>query len=475
MPNFYWLSSQPPKPSVPLRQTDVHAVPTEKDFTVDEKAQFTVPPPAADVEDQYRLWLLTLFAPHIQAAAVPPAAFTLRAIEGRKSLTLPVTPNSCQGLAWLASWDFAGNPHRGSAAIKRRAFVLAAVDLVMIDHLQEHGPASVSRSDFLGGNLIWIGYTYKQVKDVLPADVRTAMEAGLKKLVLRLNQWGPKGSMTDMDLFAPVGLTYVASALIDPEVQQIAESYSRRLFTEQRYFHPAGYFVDVGCFDTSYNGISLYFSTWAALASNWKFARDAVDKAHRLRAHLCFPDPDGAAFGPSHMSSRTSADPPHDQWNFAHRPYAAALVTDEALHLAPLPSAAELKSAGERIAFAFNKQLVAMPVTPQTWRESHWGGYFNFAHEHYPMGHYARRLQLEKQGSPLTKPCYARKETFIREFADCFVIARFDRYAAVVHTGPIRGWPKTPTASSTTKPGRSPGRETSSGRWSIAVSLTPSA
>src|SRR5262249_48290135 len=153
-----------------------------------------------------------------------------------------------------------------------------------------------SRSDFLGGNLIWLGYTYKQVKDVLPAAARAAMEEGLKKLVLRLNRWGPKGSMTDMDLFAPVGLAYTASGLDDAEVRQIAETYSRRLFTEPRYFNPAGYFVDVGCFDTSYNGISLYFSIWAALATDWKFARDAVDRAHRLRAHLCLPDPDGVAF-----------------------------------------------------------------------------------------------------------------------------------------------------------------------------------
>lgn len=414
---------------------------TEADLTVDLNKKFTVAPPASDIEDQYRLWLLTLHAPHVESAAIPAKAFTLKAIEGRKSLNLPTAPNSCQALAWLASWNYPGNPYHGSAELKRRAFVVAAIDLACLDYLHEHGPASAARSDFLGGNLIWIGYTYKNVKDVIPPAARTAMEAGLKKLVLRLDRWGPKGSMTDMDLFAPVGLSYIAAAINDPEIRQVAEAYSRRLFTDKRFFHPAGYFVDVGCFDTSYNGISIYFATWTSLATDWKFAKEAVDKAHRLRAHLCLPDPDGVAFGPSHMSSRTSADSPHDQWNFAHRPYAAALVTDEALHLARLPTSEELKSSGERLVFSFTNQM-KVPVAPaQTWRESHWGNHLNFAHEHYVRGHYTRRLQLEKENSQLLKPCYARKENFVREFGDCFVIARFDRYSAVVHTGPIRGWP----------------------------------
>lgn len=414
---------------------------TEKDLAVERKL-CTATPGSADVEEQYRLWLLTLHLPRVEPAALPAAAFTLKAIEGRKGLTLPAAPNSCQMLAWLARWDYPGNPYFGSAAVKRRALVLAIVDLVMLDYLHEHGPKASARSDFLGGNLIWLGYTFKQAGDVMPAAARAAMAAGLKKLVLRLERWGPTGRMTDMDLFAPVGLAYIASAIEDAEVRKIAESYSRRLFTEERFFHPAGYFVDVGCFDTSYNGISLYFAAWAALVSDWKFTHEAVEKAYRLRAHLCLPDPDGVCFGPSQMSSRTSADSPHDQWNFAHRPYATALITDEALHLTPLPSPETLKGAGERVAAVLNAQLATeRPATVEPWRESHWSGSLNFAHEHYKKGWYTRRLQLEKESGPLLKPLYARKASFVQGFADCFVIARFERYAAVIHTGPIKGWP----------------------------------
>ncbi len=200
--------------------------------------------------------------------------------------------------------------------------------------------------------------------------------------------------------------------------------------------------MDVGCFDTSYNGISLYFATWAALASDWGFAREAVDRAYRLRAHLSLPEPTGGANGPSHMSSRTSADPPHDQWNFAHRPYAAAMVTDEALHLAPLPTADVMKGAASQVVQRLNATLEKpRPTKPEPWRETHWSNQLNFAHEHYQKGYYQRRLALEKQNSPLLKPLYERKENFLRPFDKAFTIARFDDFAAVVHTGPIRGWP----------------------------------
>lgn len=413
---------------------------SEKDLLIEKKA-FTTP---ADLtaEEQYRLWLLTLHLPAVQAAALPADAFTLRALESAKGLALPAAPLESQMLAWLANWQYAGNPYHGSKPVKLRALVLAAVDLMMLDYLYEHSPQGADRSDFLGGNLIWIGYTYKCSKDVLPAEVRAAFETGLKKHLARLAKWGPKGAMTDMDLFAPVGLWYCAEALADADSKRAADAYAKRMFTDPRSFHPAGYFVDVGCFDTSYNGISLYFATWAALAGDWKFATEAVSKGYRLRNHLSLLEPDGRAFGPSHMSSRTSADPPHDQWNFPHRPYAAAMVTDEALHLAPLPAPAVMSKAAERVTHSLNEQFAKPhPANPSVWKETHWSGAFNFAFEHYQKGYYDRRLALEKEASPLLKPLYRRGGRFIHEFGDAFLIARFDDYAAVIHTGPVRGWP----------------------------------
>lgn len=414
---------------------------TEKDLTVELK-KLTPAAGNAEPEDQYRMWLLTLNLPQVEAAALPASAFALKALESAKGIPIPATPAMSHMLAWLAHWDYPGNPYFNSAPLMRRAFVLAAVDTMLLDYLYDHDPKGSDRSDFLGGNLIWLGYTYKHVKQALPAEARRAMETGLKRLVGRLDKWGPRGAMTDMDLFAAVGLRYVSEALGDAEVSKIAEAYVKRLFTEPRFFHPAGYFVDVGCFDTSYNGISLYFATWAALASDWKFAKEAVDKCFRLRALLCLPEPTGGANGPSHMSSRTSADSPHDQWNFPHRPYAAAMVTDEALHLAPLPTADAMKGATERVLQHLNTALAAPRVAkPEVWRESHWSGMLNFAHEHYQKGYYTRRLALEKANSPLLKTPYERKETGLTDYDKAFLISRYDSYTAVIHTGPIRGWP----------------------------------
>jgi hypothetical protein len=390
-------------------------------------------------EELYRLWLLAQQPPPVTAATLPALPFTLQQIESQEGLRMPAETRECQLLAWLAGWDYAGNPYHGSRPLKLRAFVLAAIDLVMLDYLYEHDPRGADRADYLGGNLIWIGFTYSIVKDVLSPEVRAAFEAGLHKLVMgHLNKWGPKGMMTDMDLFAPIGLWYVSQAVADPALKAVAAEYSRKLFTDEHYYHPAGYFVDNGCFDTSYNGISLYFGTWAALMTDWDFADEAMERAFRLRAHLCFPDPDGNFTGPSAMSSRTSGDPPRDQWQFAARTQASGMVADEALYLATLPDAAALEGAPARLAALYNAQLsTPVALKPGPWREGHWSGHINFPYENYRAGHYARLKKLQEEKSPLLKPLYQRGGEFVRAFERAFVIARLGASAFAIHTGPV--------------------------------------
>lgn len=411
---------------------------TEKDFDV---AQAEIKPVASDsMDDLYRLWMLTLHQLDGSTARLPASAFTLQALEANKGLVLPCPTLECQMLAWLAHWDYAGNPYKGSRALKLRAFVLAATDLMMLDHLYEHAPQGANRADFLGGNLIWMGFTYGVVKDVLPKETQTAFATGLKKMVRTIDKWGPTGAMTDMDLFAPVGLGYLVKDLDDRDIADIIVRYSQRLFTDPHYFHPAGYFVDNGCFDTSYNGISLYFGTWAALMNTTPAARDAIARAHRLRAHLNFPHPDGVFSGPSAMASRCSSDPPRDQWQFPPRMQAAGMVTDEALHLVPLPTDAVLKAAPAAVVNRLNGTLAKpRPASPQPWRETHWSGYLNFAYEHYPKGFYDRRRKLVEEKSPLLQPLYQRDETFVRDFGKAFIIARLGGFAAAIHTGPVGG------------------------------------
>ncbi len=371
---------------------------------------------------------------------MPAAGFTLASIESQEGLLLPVSVIESQSLAWLAQWDYPGNPYRGSRSLRLRALTLAAVDMIMLDHLYDHNPRGAARADYLGGNLIWIGYTYLHCREALSAPARQAFEAGIRRLVeQRLVKWGPKGLMTDMDLFAPVGLRYLSEALGDPAFSAVCREYSRQLFTDEKYFHPAGYFVDNGCFDTSYNGISLYFGVWAALlAPDWDFAQAALRQALRLRAHLCFPAPDGSFSGPSGMSSRTSADPARDQWQFANRLPAEGMLADEALYRAPLPELAEMQKVHPKLLAGINKQLAApAPGKPGPWLEVHWSHRLNYAYELCPAGHYERLVSLAATRPELFKPLYAGDERFIREFERAFVIARLDGWAAAVHTGPV--------------------------------------
>jgi len=297
-----------------------------------------------------------------------------------------------------------------------------------------------NHSDCLGGALIWVGYPYGIARDVLPAEARAAYETGLKKLVLRLNQWGPTALMTDMDLFAPVGLWYISRAMDDPQVKQIAESYSRTLYTNPRYFSPAGYFVDIQGFDASYNGISLYYATWAALLTDWPFAREALDKASRLKAHLALPEPDGKTFfGPSHFSPRTSTDCVHDQWNFPPRNPGAAMVTLEALYLTtPPPSLEGMANTIRGMVGSFNAQQKAVEASQlKPWGEKHFINTINYSHDYYVPGTYEKLVALYKAGGPLRKPPFCRDEGFVRHFGNEFLIAKSGTFGAVIHTGPV--------------------------------------
>ena len=50
---------------------------------------------------------------------------------------------------------------------------------------------------------------------------------------------------------------------------------------------------------------------------------------------------------------------------------------------------------------------------------------------------YAHLLELQKKNSPLLKLPFARGETFVRDFAKAFVVARLPDYGVILHTGPV--------------------------------------
>jgi hypothetical protein len=426
---------------------------TAKDFEPVDKSPTVVK--VKDDDAHYEMWLLTLEVPRVgrkrsyPSVNLPSEQFTLSYIEGS---TNGVIRPSCwpEPTTWLANWNYEGNPYHGSKALKLRAFVVAALDMMMTDGLQEHSDApSHKRADWFGPHLSMYAYTYAGVRDALPKEARAAYETGLKKLIKRVNGWGPKGEETHFDLAATLGMGIAAKTLQDPEISKIAEDYTKRLLNDERFYHPAGYFVDAGCFDAGFNGLSLYFGTWLATATDWPFAKEAVAKAWRLKSYLYLPEPDGEFLGPTHMNSRTSSDCVRDQWNWPFVAPAAALLTDDAISMAKFPAPEELPSAttavvGELIAqlkenpgYKPSSQLVSSAWAWRLWPDSGQFPTANFAYDNYTKGHYAHRLDLVKKNSPLVTLPFQREGTFIESFEKAFVIAKMPTFGVVIHTGPV--------------------------------------
>lgn len=416
-----------------------------------------------DPEEQYRYYLssLTLFPlvgtkRGVPAVNAPSKLFTLAEIESPEGVKRP--PLMADAVAQLVSWKHPGNPYYQSAAMKRRAFVGMIIYLVMLDEQLEHAPElGGSRTDWLAPSVLSVAFPYGYVSDVVPEPVRAAYCVGLEKMGRRILDWGPKGEEPNLDIVAPLALWFVSEALDDPKFAGEAETYAKRLFTNEQYFHPAGYFLDRGGIDLGFAGQTNYFATWLALASKWPFVVEAVDRIHRLRAHVCLPQPDGkTVLGPSHYHNRYSADAWKDQWEWgAFRDTAASLVTDEAAYLLnPLTpevlAGAAAKRAGQwqfqinenplrRTAPGFlkNEEIRSLPWKYSLWPSWNFPAQVNYAYVHYPAGAAAHRQALVDANSPLLKSPFLRDEKFVREFDKAFVVTKANGYAAIMHTGPI--------------------------------------
>jgi hypothetical protein len=425
------------------------------DFAVEIKP-FTAPPPAERSRNElFRLWLQSdnYAKPDIRVMRATAEMFTLAGIEQGDQVMIPGPPAlffnrpTSTSYIWFATADVPGNPYRGDQALIRRALVLDLVDLIMLD--RQHELNMDTRSDFLGGSLIWLAYNYRFTRELMPAAVRAAYETALRRFAQRLAKWGPTGLMTDMDLFVPVGMAYLMQALPDDEeVKRIAHELSQRLFTDPRYFNPAGYFCDLGLYDVSYNGISLYFTTWAAQVGGYPEAKAALEKAFRLRSTMMLPDLGGVYAGPTHFSSRTSYDAPMDQWGWPQRNLAAAALTDHALHtltttppnIIDMLDSPQLAKAPGKLVDSINAALkLDNKAEPTPWKERHWTSSPCFALDVLTDEYLARLDQLKREGSPLLKPAMARAGDSLERFGESIVTAKRAGYSAIFYTGPA-GW-----------------------------------
>lgn len=466
---------------------------TARDFEPPQGTPITVAPDP-DPDTQFRLWVLSLDPVRIGNKRCPPSVnlpanqFTLGFIESPADQTVIQPLAWAEPLAWLANWDYAGNPYRGSKALKLRAFVLAAQDLMMVDEQQEHTDAPMwRRADWFAPHLLMYAYTYAAVRDELPEGARKAFEAGLAKMVRRVDGWGPRGDETYLDIQAALAMTILYGAMDDADLKPVMEGYVRRFMTPGEFYSPAGYFADQGCFDPGFNGLTLFYATWLALRAppEWTWAREAVAQAWKLRGYLMLPEPDDdpalaekrLLFSPTHMTLRTGSAVCYDQWNWPFKFVAAAYLTDDALCQVRWPSADELRSGPESAVgglmgnlnqnpqdprpgvahnvFLKNEELGILPTSPWTWRLFPGSPVFpmiNYGADHYPKGFAARLAGLQAAKSPLLELPFRRSGSFIERFDKSFVVAKVGGYGAIIHTGPVSGlsdkevfkWPGAP-------------------------------
>lgn len=406
-----------------------------------------VVPLEGDADDKFRTWLLSLMPPAVgrkrnySSVMIKPSLFTLDSIEGVKSIMRP--PAHPEPLVDLANWNYPGNSYFNSRPLRLRAFVLAALDMVMLDKLIDSPDEKEKpNQDQLAGAIGRFAYVYPGIREVLPGEVRDAYLGGLKRFVRHALDHAPafSGRTQGMYTWSAPALSMAAKVLNDPEISKQVEAYARLIFTEKRFFRAAGYFPNGGTLD-SFNGISTYFALWGTLAGDWPFARDAITRVYRLRSHLTLPEPDGALVGPSHMASLTSAEPAHEQWDWPMRSWAAALIADDAVCLTKMPDEADIQKAAALVVAEINTQLHELSWAPggldaAPWKFQAVGTVVNHAYQYYPKGYYTRRLTLEKQQETVRLPVL-READFIRTFENEFLVAKTQTHAAIIHTGPI--------------------------------------
>lgn len=419
----------------------------ESDFQLDH-TDLTVKPDGATgpiTDEQFRAFLLSVSPPNVgykrnnSSVMFHAGYFTLANIENEKAILRPRAGAGPQ--IQLADWDIEGNPYRNSRALRLRAFQLCALDLIMIVDLLEHADEkTIPNQDRLAGLVAGLASNYPGFRELLPETVRKAYLEGLRIPVQRLIAHGPKNLPQSLGSFtAPVpALAASAKILDDPKITKAAEDYARSIYTDPQFFRPAGYFPFGGTLD-SFNGIALSYAIWGAAVGEWPFAKQAIDKAHRLRAHLTLPDPDGFFAGPSHFSALTSPEPVRDQWNWAHRTWNALMLTDEALCLVKIPDENAIRHAPRATAESINGGLHELSWAPHGLESAPWacgpGGGINAAYSCYPKGFYKRLPKLIANEANLLP--VLRKKDFVTRFEDEFLVAKQGDHAVIIHTGPI--------------------------------------
>ena len=98
-----------------------------------------VMPFEGDADERFRIWILSLQPPAVgrkrnhSSVMIKSSHFTLDAIEGAKAIMRP--PAHPEPLVDLAAWKYPGNPYFEARPLRLRAFVLASLDMIMVENL----------------------------------------------------------------------------------------------------------------------------------------------------------------------------------------------------------------------------------------------------------------------------------------------------------------------------------------------------
>jgi len=406
-----------------------------------------------DPEVVFRMWVASYGLPSSAGLRQPAPLFLLNHIEQADGVRGGASQADINGMVFWYRWDYPGNPHHGEPAAARRAFVMAAVDLIMIDTQQDPGMLR-AQQHFLSGTMNWMSAAYLSGHEQVDACTAAAYRLGLQTMFERLEEWDTNNGNNDMAQPGHLALYEAAAAMPDKSWLARAESESREMFTDAAdggYWHEAaGYFDHGVTLDTSYEGITTHMLSAAALAIPWPHLSDAIAKYARLKSHMVLPEPDGASFtSPTHWNPATAGGVTDDQWWSYGREVATAMLSDEALYLLvggrsynlaynPLDLTAMRELIMARLPGIDATLMTALDTyAPALWVPLHWSTGRAAAVLNYRYGFYAHLTQLAAEGSPLLKPPVMRGENYIENFGDDFVIANLGTYAAIIYTGPI--------------------------------------
>lgn len=221
-----------------------------------------------------------------------------------------------------------GNPYYQQRSVAIRA-VVAGVGALMRFMKNSEQAAGLNFTDFIGGNLMHVAFTFRLCRDAMPLHVQHAIEDLLYYTCQRLWWLPAHGINSNMDMKAIAGLAQSWLCFSDEARKTTCTESARRILfgthsatpetTDKSIglFSKAGYIVEGESPETTYNGVSLLWGMEAYRVTygepDWDFLDDVIQAMVKFKMHQYFIDPDGYQDGPSGYAGRTGNSYVYDQ------------------------------------------------------------------------------------------------------------------------------------------------------------------